>query len=167
VWRVHSSSAWTLRNCFRILFVAWMIVGVFVSLGKKVKCTLLEAQRLCTGRTAYRGSRDIALPFHDHGTRSGWGVVNLRPLFAPVKDPVPIVQEVGWAPGPVLTGAENLAPTGIRSPDRPARSHSLYRLSYRAHVSLGAFAKLRDETISFVLSVRPHGTTRLPLDIFS
>ena len=28
------------------------------------------------------------------------------------------------------TGAENLAPTGIRSPDRPARSESLYRLRY-------------------------------------
>ena len=46
------------------------------------------------------------------------------------KDPVPTVQEAGWAPGPVWTGAENLAPTGIRSPDRPARSESLYRLSY-------------------------------------
>jgi hypothetical protein len=33
-------------------------------------------------------------------------------------------------PRPVWTGAENLAPTGIRSPDRPARSESLYRLSY-------------------------------------
>jgi hypothetical protein len=42
----------------------------------------------------------------------------------------PIVQEAGWAPGPVWTGAENLTPTGIRSPDRPARSESLYRLSY-------------------------------------
>ena len=30
-----------------------------------------------------------------------------------------------------LDGAENLAPTGIRSPDRPARSESQYRLSYR------------------------------------
>ena len=38
-----------------------------------------------------------------------------RPLFTPGKDPVPIVQEVGWAPGQVWTG-------GIRSPDRPARS---------------------------------------------
>ena len=27
-----------------------------------------------------------------------------------------------WAPGPVWTGAENLAPIGIRSPDRPALS---------------------------------------------
>jgi len=26
-----------------------------------------------------------------------------------------------WAAGPVWTGAENLASTGIRSPDRPAR----------------------------------------------
>jgi hypothetical protein len=33
-----------------------------------------------------------------------------QPLFTPRKDPVPIVQEAGWAPGPVWTGAENLAP---------------------------------------------------------
>ena len=50
--------------------------------------------------------------------------------FTPGKDPVPIVQEAGWTPGPVWTGAENLATTGIRSPDRPTRSESLYRLSY-------------------------------------
>jgi hypothetical protein len=35
----------------------------------------------------------------------------------------------GWVnPGPFWTGAENVAPTGIRSPDHPARSESLYRL---------------------------------------
>jgi len=45
------------------------------------------------------------------------------------KDTIPIVKKVGWAPEPVWTGMENLAPTGIRSPDRPARSESLYRLS--------------------------------------
>ena len=54
------------------------------------------------------------------------------PFFTPGKDPVPIVQEIGWAPEPVWTSTENLAPIGIRSPDRPARSQSLYRLSYRA-----------------------------------
>ena len=37
----------------------------------KVKVTLVQALRLCTGRTAHRGSRVIALPFHDHGTRRG------------------------------------------------------------------------------------------------
>jgi len=30
--------------------------------------------------------------------------------------------EAGWAPGPVWTGAENLAPNGTRPPERPARS---------------------------------------------
>jgi len=45
-----------------------------------------------------------------NGTRRGWGVsVTPWPLFTPGKDPVPIVQEAGWAPGPVWTGAENLA----------------------------------------------------------
>ena len=48
----------------------------------------------------------------------------------PGKDPVPSVQEAGWAPGSVWTGAENLTPIGIRSPDRPVRSESLYRLGY-------------------------------------
>jgi len=41
----------------------------------------------------------------------------------------------------------------------------------QSHRFLGAFAKLRKATISFVmtvrLSVRPHGTTQLPLDGFS
>ena len=55
-----------------------------------------------------------------------------QPLFTLGKDPVPIVLEAGWAPGPVWTGAEILALTGIRSPDRPARSQSLYRLHYPA-----------------------------------
>ena len=50
--------------------------------------------------------------------------------FTPVKDTVTIIYEAWWASGPVWTGAENLAHTWIRSPDRPARSESLYRLSY-------------------------------------
>ena len=42
----------------------------------KVKCTLVQALRFCTGRTAHRGSRGIALPFHDHDTRRGEGSVS-------------------------------------------------------------------------------------------
>ena len=34
-------------------------------------------------------------------------------VFNPGKDPVPIVQEAGWAPGPVRTGAENPPPPGF------------------------------------------------------
>ena len=53
----------------------------------------------------------------------GVWVVKAKPrlLYPRERDPVPIVQEAGWAAGPVWTGAENLAPTGIRSPDRPSR----------------------------------------------
>ena len=38
---------------------------------KKVIRTHVEALRLCTGRTAHRGSRVIALLFLDHSTRRG------------------------------------------------------------------------------------------------
>ena len=30
-----------------------------------------------------------------------------RPHFAPGKDSVPILQETGWAPGPIWTGGKN------------------------------------------------------------
>ena len=56
----------------------------------------------------------------------------LRPHFTPWKDPVPILQEAGWAPGPVWTGGK-CRPHRDSIPDRPARSQSLYRLSYPAH----------------------------------
>ena len=82
----------------------------------KVKCTLVQSLRLCTGRTAHRWSRGITLPLHDHGTRWGWGVsVTPRPLFTSEKEPVPIVQEAGWAPGPVWTGAEITPLPGLKS----------------------------------------------------
>jgi hypothetical protein len=56
------------------------------------------------------------------GTKGGWSAP--RPgHFKP---------QQGWGgrAGPVWTSAENLTPTGIRSPDRPARIELLYRLSY-------------------------------------
>ena len=68
-----------------------------LSKDKKVKCVLVQALRLCTGRTAHGVNRGIALLFLDHG--KGWGVsVAPRPLFTPGKDPLPIVQEAGWGP---------------------------------------------------------------------
>jgi len=50
-----------LNGIFRIMFAVKV----------KVKCTLVQALRLCTGRAALRGSRGIALLFLDHGTRGG------------------------------------------------------------------------------------------------
>ena len=58
-----------------------------------------------------RGSRNIG----------GWSA-SRSDVFIPRKEPVPILLEAEWVPGPVWTGAEHLAPIGIRSRDRPARS---------------------------------------------
>jgi hypothetical protein len=60
---------------------------------------------------AQRGSWVIALLFNLGAREGGWSTA--RPgRFTPGNDPVPIVQEAGWAPGPVWTGAENLAVNG-------------------------------------------------------
>jgi hypothetical protein len=89
--------------------------------------------------------------------------------FTPGKDPVPILQEAGWAPGPVWTGAENLNPIGIRSPDIPARNESQCRLSYPKRAAIvsgkhyGSWRGGEEESkffvgglqcISFVVSLR-------------
>ena len=67
---------------------------------KNVKCTLVQALRLCTGRTVRSGSRGIALPFHDHGTRRGWvGSVMPRPLFTPRKTRYPLCRRLGGPQG--------------------------------------------------------------------
>ena len=68
--------------------------------------------------------------FSNLGTRwSGWSTPSPRPFY-PREDLVPIVQEAGCAPGQVWKGAENLPHTGIRSPDRPARSQLLSSSRY-------------------------------------
>ena len=91
---------------------------------------------------AQRVGRGIALLFHDRGTRRGWMVSGTpRPHFTPGKDPVPILQEAGWAPGPVWTGGK-FRPHRDWIPDRPARSQSLYRLSYLAFQDIYAIQML-------------------------
>ena len=126
VFLLHNNFSDMLYKCF------WLVFPVIV---KKVKWTLVQALRLCTGRTTHRGSRGIALPFLDHGTRSGWGVsLTPRPLFTPGgKTRYPLYRRLGGLQDRSGQVQENFARTGIRSPDRPARSQSLYRLSYPAH----------------------------------
>ena len=55
-----------------------------------------------------------------------------RPHFTPGKDPVPILQEAGWARGPVWTGGKS-RPRRDSFPDSPACSQSPYRLRYPAY----------------------------------
>ena len=75
---------------------------IFINKLKKVKWS-----RYRPG-VAQKVGRGIALLFHDRGTRRGWVVSSTpRPHSTPVKDPVPIVQETEWAPGPVWTGGKS------------------------------------------------------------
>jgi len=93
----------------------------------KVKCS-----RYRPG-VAQRVDRSIALLFHDRGTWRG-ELSAARPgrTLPPGKDLVPILQGAGWTPGPVWTGGKS-RPHRDSIPDRPARSQSLYGLSYPAH----------------------------------
>ena len=109
---------------------------------------------------AHRMGRDIALLFHDRGTRRVWVVSStLQPHFTPGKDPVPILQEAGWAPGPFWMG-------GKSRPHRdsiPDRSQSLYRLSYPAHSGdITLLFHYRGTRRGWVVSTtpRPHFTPR-------
>jgi hypothetical protein len=130
VWRFIKSCCWQ-RS---ILHPAvWRCVLFYMTL-----CSPITADTMyCKGKgcpitspKAQRESRGIALLIRDLGARRGWVVSTTpRPLY-PGKDPVLLVQETGLAPGPVWTCAKNLFANGIWSPDRPARSQSLYRLSY-------------------------------------
>jgi len=82
---------------------------------------------------AQRMGRGIALLFHDRGTRRGWVVSSTpRPHFNPGIDPVPILQEAGWAPGPVWSGGKS-RPHRDSIPTVQPVAQSLYRLSYPAH----------------------------------
>ena len=68
-------------------------------------------------------SRGIALLFsRTFGTSWGWGDQPHAPATStPRKDLLPIVQEAGWALGPVWTGGKT-RPHWDSIPDRPARS---------------------------------------------
>ena len=76
-------------------------------------------------------ARGIALPILDSGARGGGGGQRHAPaaLYTPKRRPVPIVQEPGWASGPVwmglgasLDGSGKSHHTGVRTPDSTARS---------------------------------------------
>jgi hypothetical protein len=78
------------------------------------KCTLVQALRLCTGRTAHRESRGIALPFHDHGTRRGEGSASRhgRSLL-PGKIRYPLYRRLGGRQGQSGQVRKILPPPGL------------------------------------------------------
>ena len=77
----------------------------------KVKRTLVQALRLCTGRTAHGGSRGIALLFLDHGTRRVRGQLHAPAALYPRERPgIPCTG--GWVgPRAGLERCEKSRPT--------------------------------------------------------
>jgi len=49
------------NNCVSALIESAIRMICHIHAHKKVKCTVVQALRLCTGRTAHRGSRGIAV----------------------------------------------------------------------------------------------------------
>jgi hypothetical protein len=66
----------------------------------KVKGPLVQALRLCTGRTTHRGVRGLALLFHDHGAGRGEGSAS-RPgrSLTPGKTRYPLYRRLGGPEG--------------------------------------------------------------------
>jgi hypothetical protein len=60
--------------------------GIALCRVSKLKCTLVQALRLCTSRTVRR-SRSIALLFLDHGTRRGEGSASHPAALCPQERP--------------------------------------------------------------------------------
>ena len=99
----------------------------------KVKCTLVQALKFCRGLRPIGGIEVYLHSFFTTALEGGEGSAsrhgrNLRPG----KTRYPFYKRLGGPQGR-CGRAVNLVPTGIRSPDRAARSQSLYRLNYRAH----------------------------------
>jgi hypothetical protein len=78
-------------------------------------------------------SKDINPLYLDIGEWRFGGPAPRPVRFTPKKEPVPMVQEAGWALGSIWTCAKNLAPPGFDPRTvQPEFNQSQYRLSYRA-----------------------------------
>ena len=98
------------------MMMMMMVITIIIIMVKlKVNFTLEQATK------AQRGVEAQLYFFFYLGVRWGGWSTSRPGRFTPRKDPVPIVQEVGLAAGPVWTGAENFAPhrDSIPGPSSP------------------------------------------------
>ena len=97
---LHASMVLTFQH--RVFFFLFRAAreGFELAGNVKVKCTLVQALRLCRGRTAHRGSRGIALLFLDHGTRTGEGTTSRSGRsLSPGKTRYPLYRRLGGPQG--------------------------------------------------------------------
>ena len=100
---------------------------------QKVKYTLVQEFRLCTGRTAYRGVEVQLYSFMTMALEGGEGSASHSGRsLSPGKTWYLLHRRLGGPQGRSGQVRKISPPTGIRSPARPSRSQSLYRLSYMA-----------------------------------
>jgi hypothetical protein len=59
--------------------------------------------------TKYRVGKNLLKFTRQQALKAQAGIKGIALLFTPGKDPVPIVEEAGWASGPFWKGAANLA----------------------------------------------------------
>jgi hypothetical protein len=128
---------WVMESVTRLHKIPWP----FIEFATTIRDTVLPRTAHEDPEGEYRYSSTLSLTSKLDG-----GVVNPtpRPLYLRGGDPIPLEQDVEWSRGPVWTGAENFALTGIRSPDRPARSEP--RLRITALRPLSAEAKVHLQT---------------------
>jgi hypothetical protein len=78
-----------------------MVTQLLIKKGNQSRYRPEQAQKL---------DRCIALPFRDLGARRGCVVSIMRWLIHPGKEPVPILKDAGWVPGPIWTCAKKSRP---------------------------------------------------------
>ena len=107
--RSYCNLIWNISSTFAGANSLTRLVGVTLEIQNryppvKIKGVVMEPLGLVKVKwsryrpdMAQKVGRGITLLFHDCSTRRGWVVSSTpRPHFTPVKDPVPILQEVGW-----------------------------------------------------------------------
>jgi len=83
-----------------------------------------------TGHEGPEGEYRYSSTLYNNGARRWWVVsATPQPFYPRERDAIPMVQEGVSAPGPVWTGAENLAPAG-----HPGKEQNEHRFS-RTHLS--------------------------------
>jgi hypothetical protein len=112
---------------------------------RKIQLLLYEPNRkkftLEQAKKTQRGSRDIGLLFNFGAGWGGWQTPRPR-RFTPWERSCTHCLGGRLALGPVWTGGENVAPTGIRSPDVPARTEPLYLLENNQIIDLTCYSVL-------------------------